>query len=62
MRESELTSQLLIFTTKFAAECEANKRITLKKIISYLHGLSEAQRTSFSQVCTIFALFLFYPL
>ena len=58
---SELTSQLLIFATKFATECPASKKITLVDILSYLRSLSEGQRTFFSQVCTIAHLLLILP-
>ena len=54
---NELTSQLLIFATKFATECPAGK-ITLVDIISFLRSLSEGQRTFFSQVCTIARLLI----
>ena len=55
---SELTSQLLIFATKFATECPAGKKITLVDILSFLWSLSEGQRTFFCQVCTIARLLI----
>ena len=51
--EGELQSQLLIFTTKFATECQSGKKITLVEILSFLRSLSEGQRAFLSQVCTI---------
>ena len=59
--ESELTSQLLIFTIKFAAENQASKKITLIEILSFLQSLSEGQRTFYSQVCTVAHLLLVLP-
>ena len=55
---SQLTSQLLIFATKFATECPTGKKITLVDILSFLQNLSEGQRTFFSQVCTIARLLI----
>ena len=59
--EGELQSQLLIFTTKFATECQSGKKITLVEILSFLRSLSEGQRAFFSQVCTIARLLLVLP-
>ena len=61
LSESELTSQLLIFSIKFAGEHQADNRITLMEILSFLRSLSEGQRTFFSQVCTIACLILVLP-
>ena len=59
--KNDLTSQLLILQTKFAAERQASKKITLIEILTFLRSLSEGQRAFFSQVCIIARLLLVLP-
>ena len=62
VNESELSSQLLIFMTKFAAECQANKRITLTEILSFC-GVSLSDGALSSVKCApLLVSFLFYLL
>ena len=61
VNESELTSQLLIFTTKFTAECQANKRTILMEIIICRVSLKDSV-LSLVKCAPLLALFLFYPL
>ena len=45
----ELSTQLLIFATKFAGEEQAEKSITLPEILTFLRNLSEGQLAYFLQ-------------
>ena len=55
-QETDFTTQLQIFGTKFIGES-----CSLKDIIVFLHGLSDGQRTFFQKVCQVAQLIIVMP-
>ena len=53
LKVDELTTQLSIFTTKFASQQQTSKRATLRDIFKFMQSLTGGQRTFFSEVCNV---------
>ena len=61
LKVDELTTQLSIFTTKFASEQQTSKRATLGDVVKFVQSLTVGQRTFFSEVCNVIRLLLVLP-